>query len=157
MRLTVLLGAALLAATTTALYAQAPADSGKGKMHRFDCSQAKDPKACEERVAKFKAAHEKAKAACEGKQGEAQHECMRLQMCSQAKDPKACQERSAKARDAVEKARKACEAKKGNEHRDCMRHEVCAQAKDPAGCEAKAKSRMQQRRSRQATPPPATK
>jgi hypothetical protein len=150
-----MLGAALLAAST-ALHAQAPS-SATGKGRRFDCSQAKDPKACEERVAKMKAAHAKAQAACEGKQGEARRECMRLQMCSQANDPKACEERSAKVRSAVDKARQACEGKTGNEHRDCMRHEVCAQAKDPAGCEAKAKSRMQQRRSRQATPPPATK
>ncbi len=153
MRLTMMLGAALLAATT-ALHAQAPSDAGKGK-RRFDCSQAKDPKACEERVAKMKAAHQKAQAACEGKTGDTHRECMRLQMCSQAKDPKACQERSAKARTAIDAARKTCEGKKGNEHRDCMRHEVCAQAKDPAGCEAKAKERMQQHQQRREAQPPA--
>jgi hypothetical protein len=103
----------------------------------------------------MKAAHEKAKTACDGKEGEAQRECMRLQMCSQAKDPKACQERSAKARDMIEKARQTCEAKKGNEHRDCMRHEVCAQTQDPAGCEAKAKERMEKRQSRRESAPPA--
>ena len=51
MRLTVTLAAALLAAST-ALHAQAPADTGKGRRH-FDCSQAKDPKACEERLGKM--------------------------------------------------------------------------------------------------------
>ena len=153
MRLTVLLGSALLVAAT-ALHAQAPADTGKGRRH-FDCSQAKDPKACEERVAKLKAAHEKAQAACEGKQGEARRECMRLQMCSQAKDPKACEERSAKVRGAVDKARKTCEGKKGNEHRDCMRRELCAQAKDPAGCEANAKARQEKREKRREATPPA--
>ena len=50
-----LLGAYLLAAST-ALYAQAPqTDAGKGE--RFDCSKAKDPKRCEERREKMKAAH----------------------------------------------------------------------------------------------------
>jgi len=143
MRLTMMLGAALLAATT-ALHAQAPSDSGQGK-RRFDCSQAKDPKACEERMAKMKAAHQKAQAACEGKSGDAHRDCMRSQMCSQAKDPKACEERAAKVRPAIEKARKTCEGKKATEHRDCMTHELCAQAKDPAGCEAKAKERQSRR------------
>jgi len=140
MRLTVLLGTALLAAAT-ALHAQtpAPADGAKGRRH-FDCSQAKDPKACEERVAKMKAAHGKASAACEGKQGDEHRSCMRQQMCAQAKDPKACEERAAKAKSAIDKARQACEAKKGNEHRDCMRREVCSQTKDPA--ERRCKERL---------------
>ena len=52
--------AAGLLAASAALYAQAPkadAPAHKG----FDCSQAKDPKACEERREKMKARHEKMK------------------------------------------------------------------------------------------------
>jgi hypothetical protein len=155
MRLTLMLGAALLAATT-ALHAQAPADSGKGR-HRFDCSQAKDPKACEERLAKARAAHAQARKSCEGKSGDEHAACMRQQMCASAKDPKACEERAAKARPVIEKARQACAAKKGSEHRDCMVHETCAQTKDPAGCEAKAKERMQKHQQRREAQPPASK
>jgi hypothetical protein len=153
MKLTAMLAAALLTAST-ALYAQAPADAGKGRRH-FDCSQAKDPKACQERVAKKKEAVSKARAACEGKSGEEHNACMRQQMCAGAKDPKACEERAAKARPMMEKARKACEGKKGGEHRDCMRHEVCAQTSDPAACEAKAKEHMKNRQQRRESAPPA--
>src|SRR2546422_4584333 len=42
-----------------------------------DCSKAKDPARCEERVAKFKAAHSSAEKACEGKQVDARRDCMR--------------------------------------------------------------------------------
>src|SRR6266571_1283243 len=100
MKLSMFVGAALLAAST-GLYAQAPQGEMKGKGERhFDCSQAKDPKACEERVAKMKAAMEKARAACEGKQGEERRACMRTQMCAQSKDPVKCE---ANARERFEK------------------------------------------------------
>ena len=110
-----------------------------------DCSKAKDPACCEERVAKFKAAHSSAEKACEGKQGDARRDCMRKQMCAQAKDPKACLERTAKMKAAHGKAEKACAGKQGDAHRDCMRHEMCAQAKDPAQCEARAKAARERR------------
>ena len=118
MRLSLLIGAALLAAST-ALHAQ------------VDRQKARD-------------AHAKAVKACEAKPEAERRACVRSEMCAQAKDPKACQERFAKAdaaRAARDKAAKACEASKGKEaeHRDCMRREVCAQAKDPAQCEARIK------------------
>ena len=128
-----LLGAYLLAAST-GVFAQP-----------VDCSKAKDPARCEERVAKFKAARGEAKKACEGKQGDAHRDCMRKQMCAQVKDPKACMERSAKMKAAHGKAEKACAGKQGDAHRDCMRHEMCAQAKDPAQCEARAKEAHERR------------
>ena len=62
-----LFGAVLFAATTS-LYAQAtpaPAPKADRGGRHFDCSQAKDPKACEERREKVKAAYSKAKSACE--------------------------------------------------------------------------------------------
>jgi len=103
MKFSMLVGAALLAAST-GLYAQAPQGDmkGKGERRHFDCSQAKDPRACEERMAKMKAAHEKAKAACEGKQGDARRDCMRHEMCAQSKDPAKCE---ANARERFEKRR----------------------------------------------------
>src|SRR5712692_1513557 len=135
MKLSLYLGAALLAAST-GLYAQAPQGEMKGKGERhFDCSQAKDPKACEERVAKMKAAHQKAKAACEGKQGDERRACMMTQMCAQSKDPKACEERVAKMKAAHQKAKAACEGKQGAERRACMTTQMCAQSKDPKACE----------------------
>src|SRR6266571_4221876 len=97
-----------------------------------DCSKAKDPARCEQRVEKFKAAHSSAEKACAGKQGDARRDCMRNQMCAQAKDPKACVERTAKMKAAHGKAGKACAGKQGDARRDCMRNEMCAQAKDPA-------------------------
>jgi Spy/CpxP family protein refolding chaperone len=101
MRIAAITGACLFAATT-ALYAQtpSPADAGKGapQGRRFDCSQAKDPKACEARRKemreKMKAAHEKAAQACESQKGDAHRDCMRKQMCAGAKDPAKCEART---------------------------------------------------------------
>jgi Spy/CpxP family protein refolding chaperone len=119
--LTSLSGAVLLAATAS-LYAQAtPAPApDKGGRH-FDCSQAKDPKACEERREKIKAAHTKAKSACEGKQGAEHRDCMRDEMCAQAKDPAKCKVEVNKRAEAFDKAREACKDKQGDELRSCMR------------------------------------
>jgi Spy/CpxP family protein refolding chaperone len=88
--------AAVLLAASSSLYAQAPAAGGtdKPKRERFDCSKAKDPKACEERRAKMKSAHEKARTACDGKKGGERRDCMRSQMCAQAKDPAKCEARA---------------------------------------------------------------
>jgi hypothetical protein len=56
MKLAVPMVCALLLGASSTLYAQAP-QGGKGGERCFDCSQAKDPKACEERREKMKAAH----------------------------------------------------------------------------------------------------
>jgi hypothetical protein len=77
-----LIGVLLLAASTGVL------------AEPVDCSKAKDPARCEERVAKFKAAHGKAQKACEGKQGGARRDCVRKEMCAQAKDPAKCEARA---------------------------------------------------------------
>jgi hypothetical protein len=113
MKLSALLGAALLAASTVV------------------CAQADRPAA--------KDARAKAAKACEGKQGAERSACMQREMCAQTKDPKACEERFARAKAAHAKANKACEGRKGTEHRDCMRRELCAQSENPAQCEARAK------------------
>lgn len=123
MRLPVIIGAALLAAST-ALHAQAPKDDGKSSRQQM-----------RERVAK----------ACEGKQGDERAACIRKEACAQAKDPKACEQRFAKGREAHAKASRACEGKADGERRDCMRKELCAQSQDPAKCEASAKEWMAKR------------
>jgi hypothetical protein len=126
MRLSLLIGTALVAASTVV------------------CAQG-DDKAGQRQ--KLREAHQKAVKACEGKEGEERRACLQREMCAQAKDPKACEERFAKAKAAHAKAAKACEAAKGKdaEHRDCMRRELCAQTKDPAQCEARAKEAMAKR------------
>lgn len=127
MRLSMFLGAALLAASPL-LYAQAPKDDAGKKTrpafsHRMDCSKAQDPKACEERMAKMKAAHEKARKACEAQKGEVHRECMQREMCAQAKDPKACEAQVAKRKANRERIREACKGKQGEELKTCVREQ----------------------------------
>ena len=124
MKLTGILAACLLAASTLS-FAQAPqGDAAKApRKARFDCSQAKDPKACEENRAKMKAAHEKASKACEGKAGGERQDCMRREMCAQSKDPAKC-EAAVKERAARhDKAREACKDKQGEDLKACMREQ----------------------------------
>ena len=125
MKLAAMIAACLLAASTGAL-AQGSQGSGAkppAKKARYDCSQAKDPKACEERRAKIRAAHERATKACEGKQGGAHKDCMRTQMCSEAKDPKACEARAKEMQANREKIREACKGKQGEDLKACAREQ----------------------------------
>jgi Spy/CpxP family protein refolding chaperone len=93
------LTAAALLAASTAVFSQAPSAPaegapGKPRAHaRYDCSKAKDPKACEERREKVRAAREKALKACEGTQGTERRDCMVKQACAEAKDPAQCEAR----------------------------------------------------------------
>ena len=99
MKLSLVLGAALLALGTGA-YAQStsPQSAPPSKAERrFDCSKAKDPKACEEMRAKMREAAKKARAACDSKAGDERRDCMRKEMCAQSKDAAKC-EANAKAR-----------------------------------------------------------
>lgn len=123
MKLPVLLAACLLASSTA--FAQAPqGDAAKApRKARFDCSQAKDPKACQENAAKLKAAHEKAVKACDGKKGGERHDCMRREMCAQSMDPAKCEagvkERAARRAKVLE----ACKDKTGDERKACIREQ----------------------------------
>src|SRR5688500_16757556 len=110
MRLSLALGTAALLAASAFVHAQAP-DANRPAPRRLDCSQAKDPKACEERLAKAQAARK----ACEGQKGDAHRSCMRREVCAQTKDPKACEAQFAKAKEAHAKIRQACEGKQGDE------------------------------------------
>ena len=116
---------ALLAAR--ALHAQTPPASKEGgkppAMKMRDCSQAPDPKACEERQAKMRQAHEQAEVACKGKEGPERRACMGEQMCAQAKDPAQCRERMGK------------HAEKGKHPEHGMKGRDCSNAPDPKACQ----------------------
>ena len=121
-----LLGALLAA---PALHAQTPPagkEEGKGRMMR-DCSQAPDPKACEERRSKMRDAFKKAEDSCKGKDGPDRRACMRDQVCAQAKDPAKCkahaEKHGAKRAEHRKEMMKACEGKKDDELRKCVRDE----------------------------------
>lgn len=87
--------AALLLSGATALHAQTPPADGKGpRQGARDCSQAKDPKLCEERRQKMRAARDEARKACEGKQGPERRECMTKSVCAKAPDPARCEARA---------------------------------------------------------------
>jgi len=117
--LRILIPTALLAFCAPA-FAQAPSDAPKPKAERrFDCSKAKDPKDCEERLAKAKAAREKAKKACEGKKGDEGRDCMRREMCAQSKDPGKCEAAAAQRA----KIREACKDKTGEALKSCVREQ----------------------------------
>ncbi len=120
---TAALVAPLLAASAS-VYAQAPkAESGKAQTRRFDCSKAKDPKACEERLAKLRERREKARKACEGKAGAEHRECMEKAWCADEKDPAKC-EANVKARaEQRERIRAACKGKTGEELKSCIREQ----------------------------------
>src|SRR5205085_12315492 len=109
-----LVGAALIGATPM-VHAQAPKVEGA----RFDCSQAKDPKACEERRERLKSARSNAEQACQGKTGTERRDCMLKQMCAQSKDPSACDQRVEKRKGEAKSARAACDGKRGAEHDEC--------------------------------------
>jgi hypothetical protein len=108
-----LAGAVLLAATTAVL-AQSPAqpsqpaEGAKPRPHaRFDCSKAKDPKACEERRSKARETMKKAHAACENASDK--RACMTKEMCAQSADPAKCElrakERAEKRKERLEQRR----------------------------------------------------
>ena len=115
--------AALLLAASTPLFAQAPQGERRHEQ-RFDCSKAKDPRLCEERREKMKAAHGKARQACEGKKGPEHRDCMQAQMCAQAKDPAKCNANARERMAQREKIREACKDKQGEERKACVRQHI---------------------------------
>jgi hypothetical protein len=101
----------------------APLLAQTGAERRIDCSKAKDPKACEERLAKARAAHAKARAACEGRTGTEGRDCMRREMCAQTKDPARCEAQVKEGAARRAKIREACRGKAGEELRSCIREQ----------------------------------
>lgn len=106
--------AACLLAASGALYAQGtPAPADKGQRHERH-----------EQREKMKAAHQKARQACDGKQGQEHRDCMRKEMCAQSKAPGRCEEHFKDRSEAFNKAYDACKGKAtGDEFRACMREQ----------------------------------
>jgi hypothetical protein len=118
------LGCIAIMALCSPLFAQAPADAAKpGPERRFDCSKAKDPKACEEHLAKAKAARDKAREACAGKKGDEGRDCMRREMCAQTKDAAKCEAHVKEAAARRAQIREACKDRKGEELKSCIREQ----------------------------------
>ena len=107
---------AALLATSGAAFAQ----QGAQERH-LDCSKAKDPKACEERVAKAKGMHRDARAACEGKTGAEHQDCMVKQMCAESRDAAKCEAAGKERIARREKIREACKDKRGEDLKACIR------------------------------------
>jgi hypothetical protein len=105
--LTPLFGAFLLVGATS-LYAQtAPAPAGDSTKKE-----------------KMKAAHQKARQACEGKKDAEHRDCMRTQMCAESKDPAKCEARWKERSAAFNKAYDVCKGKAtADEFRSCMRQQ----------------------------------
>jgi hypothetical protein len=115
---------AVLLALSSVAYAQAPAgDATKARTPRFDCSKASDPKACEDRRGKMKAAHEKAAKACESKPEGERRNCVRLEMCKQSDDPAKCEARAKERQARRAKVGEACKGKQGEEFKNCVREQ----------------------------------
>jgi len=97
---------------------------------RPDCSQAADPKACEERqrlreerTRKQRDMHQNAAAVCKTRPSAEQGECMRIEMCRQARDPARCEENAKKNAERRDKVLAACKGKQGQVLQQCMREE----------------------------------
>ena len=97
---------------------------------RPDCSQAADPKACEqrqllreERAQKLRDMHKNAAAICKTRPSAEQRECMRQQMCQQAKDPERCEENAKKNAERRDKVLETCKGKQGKVLQQCLREE----------------------------------
>ena len=74
-----------------------------------------------ERHEKMKAAHKKARQACEGKQGQEHRDCMRKEMCAQSKDAAKCEAHFKERSEAFNKAYDACKSSaNGDAFRTCM-------------------------------------
>jgi hypothetical protein len=101
------------------------AEERRSCIQRELCAQAKDPKACEDRFAKGKAAYGRAASACEASKGkEAEYrQCMRRELCAQTKDAAKCEAQIKHALEQREKAREACKDMKGDEQRVCLREQ----------------------------------
>jgi len=121
MNLCVPILSALLLAASSAAYAQAP----KG----FDCSRVKDPKGCEERMAKMREARDQARKACQGKSGDERRECMEKSFCANAKEPAKCEANLKERAQNRRELREACKGKKGDELKSCIREHRAANRK----------------------------
>ena len=119
--LTTAMGALLLCASF-GLQAQAA--------KRPDCSQAADPKACEqrqllreERAQKLRDMHKNAAEVCKTRPSAEQRACMHTEMCREARDPARCEDNARKNAERRDIVLQACKGKQGAVLRQCMREE----------------------------------
>lgn len=100
MKPVLILGALLLAASTTSLFAQSPAAPAAkdgpppGRHEPRSCEKAPDPAKCEARRKEMRGHMSQAREACKGKEGPQQGQCMATQMCAREPDPAKCQARA---------------------------------------------------------------
>jgi hypothetical protein len=113
---------AMLLVLSSVAHAQPPA-GGDAKARRFDCSKAADPKACEERREKLRAAQEKAAKACESKPEGERRDCMRIEMCKASSDPARCEARAKEYQARRARAAEACKGKQGEDFQNCIREQ----------------------------------
>ncbi len=100
---------ALLLGAAAAAFAQAPAPKEQPRHAQHE---------------KMKAAHQKARQACEGQQGQGHRDCMRKEMCAQSKDAAKCEAHFKDRSAAFNKAYDTCKGKAtGDEFRTCMREQ----------------------------------
>jgi hypothetical protein len=97
---------------------------------RPDCSQAADPKACEqrlrlreERAQKLRDMHKNAAEVCKTRPSAEQRACMQTEMCREARDPARCEENAQKNAERRDKVLEACKGKQGKVLQQCMREE----------------------------------
>ena len=111
MKLPVLIGTALVAASGFA-FAQAPQG--------------------DERKAKAREMHAKAAKACEASKDkrEEYRECMRRELCAQTKDPAKCEAQAKEAMARRDKIREACKDKQGDARRACIREHAREHAQE---------------------------
>ena len=107
MRLSLLIGSALVAASTLA----------------FAQTDTKDENRAARRQ-QMKDAHAKALKACDGKPDAERRDCMRREMCAKSKDPAKCEAQAREAAAARAKAHEACKDKPAEERRACMREQL---------------------------------
>jgi len=83
----------LVLAASTALFAQAPAQSGQpkdGQRGMRSCAQETDPAKCEAQRKEMRAHYMAAREACKGKEGPDRGPCIAQHMCAKAPEPAKC-------------------------------------------------------------------
>jgi hypothetical protein len=108
MKLSLALGAALLALGTSAYAQSTPTDNPTSKSERRE---------------KMRAAHAKAAEACKGAAQGERRDCMRREMCAQSKDPAKCEAMAKQGAERRAQIRAACKDKKGDELKSCIREQ----------------------------------
>jgi hypothetical protein len=87
------------------------------------CAEAKDPKACEQRVSQMRDKAKDVRTACQGKQGAERTDCVVKERCTGAKDAAKCEAETRSGMARREKIREACKDRHGDDLRACIREQ----------------------------------